>query len=166
MASDVDITIFQPGPPAQRSELDINNLLDQFKNNRVSDWTLQQAFMCLLLSAAAADGSVAPEEQYEIFALARRARTLKALDATKLAQVNSEVKQRLRDRPDGLKEACEALPSDMRPSVFAHCVDMVLADGVLMQLESDYLNKIAGYMKLDGELAKRIAEVILLKNRF
>jgi uncharacterized tellurite resistance protein B-like protein len=164
--SDV-LNIFQaaPEPPAQ-STFDLNKLTEQFKTTRATDWSIPEAFLCLLLSAAAADGNVAPEEQAEIQALARRSRALKTVNASQLATANATVMQRLKDRPNGLQEACESLPMDMRLPVFAHCVDIVLADGALLAIEAEFLNKITAYMALESGDAKRILEVMLVKNRF
>jgi uncharacterized tellurite resistance protein B-like protein len=74
--------------------------------------------------------------------------------------------QRLKDRANGLQEACESLPMDMRLPVFAHCVDIVLADGALLAIEAEFLNKITSFMALEAGDAKRILEVLLVKNRF
>ena len=126
----------------------------------------QAAFLCLLLSAAAVDGNVALEEQAEIYALARRSRALKSVNANQLAAANASVNQRLKDRPNGLQEACLSLPADMRLPVFAHCVDIILADGSLLPVEADFLNKIMTFMGLDAVDGKRVMEVLLVKNRF
>ena len=54
----------------------------------------------------------------------------------------------------------------MRLSVFAHCVDIVLADGELRQAEADFLNRITSMMHLDAERAKQVLTVVMLKNRY
>jgi uncharacterized tellurite resistance protein B-like protein len=164
--ANVDIDFFKPAPPEKRASENIDNLLSQFNSQANNDWSIPEAVMCLLLSSAVADGVFSPEEQSELTALARRARTLKGLDNNKLAQVNALVRKRLEERPEGVKEACEALPGDMRLSIFAHCVDICLADGVLQQPESDFLNRIAGHMKLSREDATNVLGVMLTKNRY
>ena len=112
------------------------------------------------------DGNVALEEQTEIYALARRSRALKSVNANQLAAANTSVNQRLKERPNGLQEACLSLPADMRLPVFAHCVDIILADGSLLPVEADFLNKIMTFMGLDAADGKRVMEVLLVKNRF
>jgi uncharacterized tellurite resistance protein B-like protein len=162
------LNIFQaaPEPAPAKSAFDLNTLTEQFKTTRATDWSIPEAFLCLLLSAAAADGNVAQEEQVEIQALARRSRALKTVSASQLAAANATVTQRLKDRPNGLQEACESLPMDMRLPVFAHCVDIVLADGALLAIEAEFLNKMMAYLGLDANDGKRILEVLLVKNRF
>jgi uncharacterized tellurite resistance protein B-like protein len=161
------VNIFQASPePAQPSSFDLNKLTEQFKQQRNTDWSVPEAFLCLLLSAAAADGNVALEEQAEIYALARRSRALKSVAPNQLAAANASVNQRLKARPNGLQEACESLPMDMRLPVFAHCVDIILADGALLPVEADFLNKVMAFLGLDPNDGKRVMEVMLVKNRF
>lgn len=161
------LNIFQAAPePARTSSFDLDKLTEQFKQQRNTDWSVPEAFLCLLLSAAAADGNVSLEEQAEIHALARRSRALKSVNPNQLAAANASVNQRLKTRPNGLQEACESLPLDMRLPVFAHCVDIILADGALLPVEADFLNKIMSFLGIETADGKRVMEVMLVKNRF
>jgi uncharacterized tellurite resistance protein B-like protein len=108
----------------------------------------------------------AREEQEEVKALLMRSRALKSLNQSQLAQANAVIQKRLAERKNGLEEACSALPSDMRLSVFAHCVDIILSDGNLVAVEADFLNRITTMLELQAEDAKRVMEVLLIKNRF
>jgi uncharacterized tellurite resistance protein B-like protein len=161
------LNIFQAAPePARAPSFDLDKLTQQFQQQRNTDWSVPEAFLCLLLSAAVADGNVTLEEQAEIHALARRSRALKSVNANQLAAANNAVNQRLKTRPDGLREACESLPMDMRLPVFAHCVDIILADGALLPIEAEFLNKVMAFMGIDAADGKRVMEVMLVKNRF
>tara|TARA_R110001599_G_scaffold39343_10_gene120231 strand:- start:1742 stop:2263 length:522 start_codon:yes stop_codon:yes gene_type:complete len=161
--SDVQI-IFSPTTTDKETPLDLDELARDFQTS--TDWNIPEAYMALILSAAFSDGELAPEERQEIAALVMRSRTMKRLDQSELAKVNATVNERLQSRPDGLKEACNSLPSDMRLSVFAHCVDIVLADGELRQSEADFLNKITSLLRLDADKAKQVLTVVMLKNRY
>lgn len=156
--------IFQPTTAAPKTDLDLDELSRDFQAS--TDWTIPESYMCLILSAAFADGDLAPEEKQEIAALVMRSRTMKRLTPTELANVNASVNERLKTRPNGLQEACQSLPTDMRLSIFAHCVDIVLADGELRQAEADFLNRITSMMHLDADRAKQILTVVMLKNRY
>ena len=145
---------------------DIARLEQEFNENSESDWTIPEAFLCLLLEAAFSDGSIAPEEKDEIAALVKRSRTMKRLSPQQMAAVNQTVNERMRERKDGLREACLALPVDMRLSVYAHCVDIVLADRQLRENEENFLNRIIEIMQLDQEMVKAIRTVMLIKNRY
>lgn len=152
--------------PKASTTFDTEALKRSFSEQRATDWTIGEAFMALHLSAVSADGRLSEEEHAELFALARRSRVLKTYTQDQLAQVNTTVSQRLSQRSEGLVEACESLPHDMRLTVFAHCVDLILADGELHENEADFLNKITAYLGIDRSDAERIQQVLLIKNRF
>jgi len=158
--------IFQA--PAERppSGLNLEKLAADFGVSRNTDWTVGEAFLCLLLCAVSVDGVFAREEQEEVKALILRARTLKTLDQSQLAKANAVIQKRLAERKDGLEEACTTLPSDMRLSIFAHCVDIVLSDGNLAAVEAEYLNRITTMLELRPDDARSVMEVLLIKNRF
>ena len=158
--------IFDPLTVEEKTPFDISRLMSRFEGRHQTDWTIPQAYLCVLLSAAYADGQVASEERSEIQALAIRSRTLKSLSKNELADLNSTIEARLNDRPEALLEACEALPQEMRLPLFAHCVDIVLADGELVKAEADFLNQLVQILNVDGDDARRIVEVLLLKNQY
>lgn len=137
---------------------------DYAKGN--TDWSVPEAFLCLLLSAVSADGVFAREEQEEVKALLMRSRALKSLNQTQLAHANAAIQKRLADRRTGLDEACNTLPKDMRLCVFAHCVDIILSDGSLVRQEAEYLNRIVGLLGLEQAEAHKVMEVLLVKNKY
>lgn len=157
--------IFGPLTTDKKPGFSLQSLVSEFPDHP-SDWSIPEAFLCLILSAAFADGRLVEQEQEEIRALARRSRTLKNLDQNELAQANRIVLKRREDRPDWLAEACEALPRDMHLAVFAHCLDIALADGVLVSAEAEFLEKLIGLLNINPEEAKLITKVISLKNRY
>ncbi|MEL7479952.1 MAG: tellurite resistance TerB family protein [Pseudomonadota bacterium] len=157
--------LFKPTTVEKKGSLpDLDALSLDFK--AATDWTIPEAYLCLIISAAFSDGDLAPEEKQEIAALVTRSRTMKRLSQSELAKVNQTVNQRMQERKEGLEQACQALPSDMRLSVFAHCVDIVLADGELRQSEADFLNRITEMLTLDADDAKNILTAVMIKNRY
>jgi uncharacterized tellurite resistance protein B-like protein len=168
MSADISpvINIFQAPPERPASNFNLEKLAAEFSKNRNSDWTVAEAFLCLLLCAVSVDGVFAREEQEEVKALLMRSRALKTLNQKQLAHANAVIQKRLADRKNGLEEACGALPSDMRLPVFAHCVDIILSDGNLVPVEADFLNRITAMLDLQAEEAKRVMEILLIKNRF
>jgi uncharacterized tellurite resistance protein B-like protein len=157
--------LFGPLTVVQKPEFSLKALISEFPGHQ-SDWSIPEAFLCLVLSAAFADGRVAEQEQEELRALARRSRILKSLDPNELAEVNRTVVRRRADRPGWLAEAAGALPRDMRLSVFAHCLDITLADGVLVTAEADYLEELVTHLELRRDDAEAIIRVLSMKNRY
>lgn len=160
------VRLFEVAEPTPDPSFNLDKLIEQFRKPRNVDWSIPEAFLCLLLSAAIADGRMSVEEQAEIQTLTRRSRALKIYSETQLASINAAINLRLGNRPDGLREACESLPTDMRLPLFAHCVDIVLADGVLLPIEVDFLNRIMTYLGVDPAEGRRVMEVMLIKSRF
>ena len=122
MASDASPVLnFFEAPPERPPQTNFNleKLAAEFGKNRNSDWTVGEAFLCLLLCAVSADGIFAREEQEEVKALLMRSRALKSLNQHQLAAANAIIQKRLAERKNGLEEACTALPSDMRLPVFS-----------------------------------------------
>ena len=54
----------------------------------------------------------------------------------------------------------------MRLPLFAHCVDIVLSDGLLVPPEVDFLDRVMTFMGIDPHDGQRVMEVLLIKNRF
>jgi uncharacterized tellurite resistance protein B-like protein len=160
------INIFQAPPERKPVNFDLEKLAADFGKTRNTDWTPAEAFLCLILSAVSVDGVFAREEQEEVKALLLRSRALRAMDQNQLARANAVIQKRLAERKNGLDEACAALPVDMRLPVFAHCVDIILSDGNLAQVEADFLNHITGQLELEEDEAKLMMEVLLIKNRY
>ena len=129
-------------------------------------WTVPEAFITVLLAAVTCDGELATTEHEELLALVHRSRALKSLSTDQLSALNVKAMSRLRDQSGALAEACAALPEDMRLSIFAHALDLVLADGELTIDEADFLNTLILNLKLSREDVAKVSDVIVLKNQF
>jgi uncharacterized tellurite resistance protein B-like protein len=130
-----------------------------------SSWTLQEALLGVLFSAAVCDGSLDRVEQDVMLALIHRSRALKSLDDEELEDLNASISAKLHGREtECLEEACKVVPVPLRLPIFAQALDIILADGDLTQRESAFLNRIAAYLQLAEADVQRVAEVIILKN--
>lgn len=109
-------TLFTPLTVESRPAFSLQDLVSEFPEHH-SDWSIPEAFLCLVLSAAFADGRLADQEAEELRALAHRSRILKNLTENELAALNAVVVKRRTDRPDYIQEACQTLPRDMHLSV-------------------------------------------------
>jgi uncharacterized tellurite resistance protein B-like protein len=153
------------GPRQPANVLDWSQLTAQ-EAPQAADWTVPEAFLAVLFAAATCDGALASVEHEELLALVHRSRALKTLTPGQLAELNIRIAARLRQDDAALPGACAALPEDMRLSVFAHALDLVMADGELTVDEADFLNALILNLKLDREGVARVADVITLKNRY
>jgi uncharacterized tellurite resistance protein B-like protein len=158
-------SIFQQVAVEQRSPFDVDKLADRFRH-RNTGWSIPEAFLGILYCAASADGAFDAKEVETIKQVVTRSRAMTSLSPQDLAKADANVNERLKTRPDALKEACETLSPDMCLPVFAHCVDIVLADGQLLKPEADFLQNLAKMLDIDAENARRIMEVLLLKAQY
>lgn len=131
-------------------------------------WTIPEAYLALLFLAADADGQFNPEERLEIETTARRAPALRALMARGElgAHEQSALMKISQNKEAALSEACQTIPSDMVLSVFAHCVDLMLADGDFSKVEQDWVEALYPRLDIPEAHARRIVEVLLLKGRY
>lgn len=129
------------------------------------DWSVPEAFLAIVLSAVHSDANVSDEEKDQLKALRKRSRVLSALSPDQINRAHSRAQAKLQQRGDaGLREACECLPHMLRLPVFALALDLVLADGKLMQSEKDFIGKIAGWLQIDKGMEWQITHVMLMKN--
>ena len=153
------------GEAGQENMLDWSRLLASGAAPAHAAWTIPEAFLAILIAAASCDGEVAAVEREEIVAIVHRSRALKSLSSAQLNQLQDRVTTRLNEAEGALGEACAALPQDMRLSVFAHALDLVLADGELTEAEADFLNTITRNFGLDGDAVRNVADVMIIKNQ-
>lgn len=149
----------------QKSPFDLTRLADQFRH-RNTGWSIPEAILCIMFSAAMADGSFSDDEKRQIETIALRSRALRAMSPQDLAQANTAVNQRIQQNPNALTEACQTLPADMCLPYFAHCVDIILSDGELVKPETDFLTRLISLLDIDGAHAQRVMEVLLLKAQY
>lgn len=163
-----DFFVSKLGPSgASRNNLSWSALVDEPPAAaKPQTWSVPAAFVTVLLAAVTCDGEMAEVEHEEILALTHRSRALQSLSPAQIASLNIQAVSRMRDEPTALADACAALPADMRPAVFAHALDLVLADGELTIEEADFLNALIRNLKLDREIVAKIADVMVLKNQY
>lgn len=156
---------FDASPGREKSAPDWSRLVGP-EAPRTQGWTVPEAFVTVLLSAVTCDGDLAAIEHEELLALAHRSRALMSLTTKQLADINEKVLARLRDEEGAFEQACAAIPEEMRLSLFAHALDLVLADGDLNQDEADFLNGLILRFNLMADDVRRITDVLVLKNKY
>lgn len=141
----------------------------EFFKNLVSRgaWSKEDAFYGILYAATAADGEVSAQESEEVIALAHRTKTMKGVSHTDLAAIHARVEEQFkRDFNAALSDACNSVPAEVVPSIFAHAVDVVFADGKVVTKEVDFLRTLADKLKLDEGTAQKIIDVLQIKNAY
>jgi uncharacterized tellurite resistance protein B-like protein len=159
------VNVFQNFTVDKPSAFDIDKLANKFRYKNTG-WSIPEAYLCLLFSAAMADGTFTGPEGEVIKQAVSRSRAMAALSPQDLANANNAVNQRLQQNPNSLDEACQTLPAEMCLPVFAHCVDIILSDGQLLKSEADFLQNLTAKLDIEADNAKRVMEVLLMKAQY
>lgn len=151
---------------SSKEEVDFDDIIANSNVPGNHGWSIEEAYMCVLLDAVWADDDAAPEEKAYLAALVKRCQTLRGKGANELARLNMTVMEKRQNQPNYLANACEALPSDIHKTLFAHAIDIVMADGRLHPAEESFLEDLMERMRISSDDVKKIMDVMLDKNRF
>ena len=126
-----------------------------------------EAYAASTLAAIASDGYLADEEVEGFITNLNRMQLFKSY--------SGDVMRRMIDKLFGIMKrdgvevlfglAKASLPHEMAPSAFAVAADLILADGVVTAEEENFLNQLYGALELSEDIAVKIIEVMMLKNR-
>lgn len=130
-------------------------------------FTKEEAYAGVLLGAIAADGDVAEEEIASLGAILTRMNLYKGwtsrdFDRT-FRRVGVDLKKNGLDAT--VPKLADALPMELRESAFLNACDLVLADGVVRQEESRYVDQLQFHLGIEDELARTAVHVLSAKNR-
>src|SRR6185436_19504056 len=135
----------------QQTPFDADRLANH-RRHQDTGWTIPQAYLGLMLAAATADGRYDAEEAREIHSVARRSRALRSLSVEELNAAEQGARRYFAEKPDtALDDACKTLPAELCLPVFAHCVDIVLADGELLESEARWLEGVMPKLDIDAD---------------
>lgn len=140
-----------------------------FSTQNQSETTLTpaEAFAAITLAAIASDGYLSDEEVEGFMSTLNRMQLFRSYP--------KDVMQRMIDRLFGILQrdgvatlfhsAKSALPYELQESAFAVATDLILSDGVVTDQEKQFLNDLYVSLEIPDELATKIVEVMMIKNR-
>ena len=117
------------------------------------------AIAAILVASVAADGDLNPEEAIRLNSILSTTRVLR--------EAGNGSMQGLADYglPAVLVACAKAIPVDLRPTTFALATDLVLADGRIGDREKTFIDELQAVLDLDDPTARKIVDVLLIKNR-
>ena len=129
--------------------------------------TTREAFVGTLVCACRCDGHMADCELQSLVTCMLRMKLYNGLDGKSCGALIDKTNQRYDEKGiDAFLQSCiSVLPSELANSAFANACNVVLSDGVVGQLEKEFIDKLAGMLSLEPSRAKKIAEFIIVKNR-
>lgn len=126
-----------------------------------------EAFTAIALVAVASDGYLADAEAQAVSTTLSRMKLFNSYPG--------DVIRKMIDRLLGIMErqginallnaAVAALPHDLQETAFAVATDIVLADGEVTEEEETLLNNLCSALDISEEIALKIINVMIIKNR-
>lgn len=129
-------------------------------------WTIQEAYLLILLEAFFADDKIDPNEKVYLSGLIKRCRAFRTLPDDELSRLNTAVIELRSTELDAIGAAIAALPKDMHKGVFAQAADLIITDGENSSREHAFLDELIQKMDIDLDEVKKILDVIIWKNQF
>lgn len=126
-----------------------------------------EAFAAITLAAIASDGYLSDEEAQGLSFLLSRMQLFRSYSDDVMRRMFDKLLNLLKREGVGalFNSALASLPYDLRPTAFAIATDLVLADGVVTETEQDFLNQLHQALEISDDLALKIVEVLLIKNK-
>lgn len=145
-------------------------LFDKLSSSRKQSQTTlspAEAFAAIALLAVAADGYAADSEINAVMTSLYRMQLFRSYPGDVVRKMFDRLLNLLqRQGADVLLNAALAsLPHELGETAFAITTDIVLADGEVTQEEEEFLNKLYRALEISEEIAVKIIDVMLIKNR-
>lgn len=125
-----------------------------------------EAFVCILIASARSDGSISAHEANQIEHAVDGMRLFHGSTAGTRQDIITAAAERMAHRGTDLviREAAAAIPPDLRPTVFAMAVDLMMSDGRWTATEERLADELRGLLEIDRELTTKIVDVLTIKN--
>jgi uncharacterized tellurite resistance protein B-like protein len=139
----------------------------QQQQTQSSGLTLREAVTTVLVAAVAADGTVGPVEGRRLNEFLLSMRLFHQVPADHVQRlIENALNLVTRTAMDGLLAACAAvILGDLRASLYALAVELVLVDGTIAEREMQFANTLQAAFAIDDVTAMKIVEVLLIKSR-
>jgi uncharacterized membrane protein YebE (DUF533 family) len=136
-------------------------------SQRELELSRQEAFLGLMLCAAACDGVVSEAERQAIFTITERMKLFENISPHRWSHLTNQLIDLL--QRDGqarfMMNCAESLPESLRDCVFANACDIILADSVVEPEEKRFLDALQHELQLDSRTARAIVDVMITKNK-
>lgn len=138
-----------------------------FGGNQPAKLNAQEAFIGVTLTAVASDGSISQEEAQGVFTLLYRMKMFKGTNDSQMKAMFDRVISVMKKQGAGaiMAAATETLTPEMKETAFAVATDLILADGVVEDEEKKYLEDLQKALGVNDDLAVKVTEVMVIKNR-
>ena len=129
--------------------------------------TDKESFIGVALCAVAADGVITQEEAQGIFTALYRMKMFKGTKDNEMKNMFDRVLNVIKKQGSAALTAAakETLTPEMKETAFAVAADLILADGVVEEEEKKFLDDLQKALEVKEDLAVKIVEIMVIKNR-
>jgi uncharacterized membrane protein YebE (DUF533 family) len=129
--------------------------------------SLPEAVSAVLVAAVSADGRFGVEEANRLNGILSTSRLFEQAVQARDVEVVERALNLLTDHGVApvLRACGAAIAPELRPTVFAIAADLVLADGRIDGREKAFIDQLQAALGVDENIAVKIVEVLLIKNR-
>jgi tellurite resistance protein len=129
--------------------------------------TKEEAFVGIILSSVAVDEVINKEELMVVSQTIGRMQAFRRFHPQQVVNMLNNFLQIIKREGVGniVNSAKNTLNKEMRETAFALAIDIILADGVVEQKEKEFLESLQEILGLSNELATKIVEVMIIKNK-
>lgn len=127
----------------------------------------KESVVAVLYAIIAADGHITDEEAQDFIKTLSRAKFMNSVTGNQWRDMINKISRITKTSGvEGLINlACQNIPEDIKPGVFAYACDLVFSDGYCDPEEQKVLDQIKANLNIDDALAYKVAEVVVIKNK-
>ena len=129
--------------------------------------TPEEAFAAVTIIAMNIDG-INHSMEFKVIGMAMdRMKLFQSYTTESLKQMLQKLQKVLIEQGDEplYRTAIKNIPQDLIPTAFAVAVDIIMADGKVVEKEQELLSKLADSLKIDPNMTKKIVEVMQIRYR-
>lgn len=145
--------------------------MDFFHINPAADHPLihisdeAEACAAVLIACLRANELDSDEDNAAFYTTIKSRNIFKGYDATALVATAAQYFEEAGSPAMLIDAAIKSIREQTRLPLFYHCLDVMLADGVVTPRENEVFRYLKGKFKVDDELAWKALEVLVMKNK-
>lgn len=132
---------------------------------RVTISNEREAYASVMLACMFTDGQDSEEERMFFISMVSARPLFSGYDVVELYQKCFDNYRKLGSSAGLIDAAAGAITEKTRLPLFVNCVDLILSDGQVTAEEEQILDYLKGKFNVDDDLAGKVTEVLLLKNK-
>ncbi len=125
----------------------------------------QDAYAAIMFAVMVSDGEISTDEINNTIAIITSKKIFAGKNAEEVHKKVVANMKKFKTMDELLQAAVVKISPEQKEPLFATLVDMVLADGVVNLNEQQILEKLQQSLSINNDLASKIIEVLLIKNK-